>query len=187
MKKIACVLLVLLFSVGAGAAERPYRNAVSIGVSDNLIMGTVFGVASAFGAAFDALADSTVTEFDFLPLFSLKYEYKPGRRRLGVGAEVLYSPFITNKYDKYGEPSDKCVDNIVMLLADFKWVYFSKGVVELYGNLGAGVCSIDFEDFAPSFQVNPLGISLGNGHCSGFIEGGFGLKGFVSAGFEYSF
>lgn len=90
-------------------------------------------------------------------------------------------------------------------------VYFKRGLVELYGSAALGVL---FErtvydvyheeqttgffspaytsypsDFSASlaFQVNPIAIRVGNERIGGFLEGGVGYKGFVTAGISIRF
>ena len=91
-----------------------------------------------------------------------------------------------------------------MLLPTVEFVYFKRGVVELYGGAAAGVNLVNHtekslnqtatsnakkSDLSTTFayQVNPIALRVGNQRIGGFLEAGLGYKGFVTAGVSLRF
>ena len=91
-----------------------------------------------------------------------------------------------------------------LVLPAAEFVYYKRGLVELYGTAAAGVNlsrhkesaltdagkkAVQKADLSTSFayQVNPIALRVGNDRIGGFVEAGLGHKGFVTAGVSLKF
>lgn len=158
-----------------------------------------------FGNAFsDAVLGSKRTNERVWGVFGLGYRY--GINRFKVGGDLGFAT-VNSKLAFAGQkaPSIKERDIHLLVLPTAEFSYFRRGVVELYGSAAAGVdlkrhsesglteegkkLASKKSDFAASFayQVNPIAIRVGNDRIGGFVEAGFGTKGFVTAGVSVGF
>jgi len=138
-------------------------------------------------------------------MFGVGYRYQINRFRIG-GDLGFYSEKnnVTLPGSKVADLREDTYHLLVIPTSEF--MYYKKGIVELYGSGGAGVifsnigikgltnAGVEFDKkFRPTtmtnfaFQVNPIAIRLGNEKIGGFIEGGFGFKGFCTVGVNYRF
>lgn len=178
------------------------RHDIRISYSDGLTLGG----ASFWGIGLSDLITGTKrTDQKSTGVFGLGYRYELSKRfRLGmdlglakVSSKIICSP------DKTPSIKEKELNFLVLPTAEF--VYFRRNLFQLYGSASAGV---DFsrhletgltekgkelalknsklETFL-AYQVNPIGLRIGNGRIGGFVEAGLGYKGFISAGLSLSF
>lgn len=176
------------------------RHEIRLAASDGLTL----GLANVFGMGLsDAVTGSKRSDEKSSLVYSLGYRYSIARFRVGVDLGFVQS---TGKLTLIGEtaPSLKEKDLNFMLLPTVEFVYFKRGVVELYGGAAAGVNLVNHtekslnqtatsnakkSDLSTTFayQVNPIALRVGNQRIGGFLEAGLGYKGFVTAGVSLRF
>ncbi|OUO96485.1 hypothetical protein [Barnesiella sp. An22] len=176
------------------------RHEIRLSASDGLIL----GLANVFGMGLsDAVTGSKRSDEKSSLVYSLGYRYSIARFRVGADLGFVQS---TGKLTLIGEtaPSLKEKDLNFMLLPTVEFVYFKRGVVELYGGASAGVNLVNHtekslnqtatsnakkSDLSTNFayQVNPIALRVGNQRIGGFLEAGLGYKGFVTAGVSLRF
>lgn len=207
MKLKAIVLsLCVASSISAVRAESKFtpsenKHDIRLSVSD----GSTLTMSSIFGSGLsDALLGSKRTDDKIIGVFGLGYRYNIQRFR--VGGDFGFAQR-TSKLTMNGEktPSieERNLNFIILPTAEF--IYFKRNIVELYGSAAAGVnLSRDSEkglneegkklastksSLSTSFayQINPIAVRVGNDRIGGFVEAGFGTKGFVTAGLSLGF
>lgn len=176
------------------------RHEIRLAASDGLTL----GLANIFGMGLsDAVTGSKRSDEKSSLVYSLGYRYSIARFRVGADLGFVQS---TSKLTLIGEtaPSLKEKDLNFMLLPTVEFVYFKRGVVELYGGASAGVNLVNHtekslnqtaagnakkSDLSTTFayQVNPIALRVGNQRIGGFLEAGLGYKGFVTAGVSLRF
>lgn len=176
------------------------RHEIRLAASDGLTL----GLANVFGMGLsDAVTGSKRSDEKSSLVYSLGYRYSIAQFRVGADLGFVQS---TNKLTLIGEtaPSLKEKDLNFMLLPTVEFVYFKRGVVELYGGASAGVNLVNHtekslnqtatsnakkSDLSTTFayQVNPIALRVGNQRIGGFLEAGLGYKGFVTAGVSLRF
>lgn len=176
------------------------RHEIRLSASDGLTL----GLANIFGMGLsDAVTGSKRSDEKSSLVYSLGYRYSIARFRVGADLGFVQS---TSKLTLIGEtaPSLKEKDLNFMLLPTVEFVYFKRGVVELYGGAAAGVDLVNHtekslnqtaagsakkSDLSTTFayQVNPIALRVGNQRIGGFLEAGLGYKGFVTAGVSLRF
>lgn len=176
------------------------RHEIRLSASDGLTL----GLANVFGMGLsDAVTGSKRSDEKSSLVYSLGYRYSIAQFRVGADLGFVQS---TSKLTLIGEtaPSLKEKDLNFMLLPTVEFVYFKRGVVELYGGAAAGVNLVNHtekslnqtatsnakkSDLSTTFayQVNPIALRVGNQRIGGFLEAGLGYKGFVTAGVSLRF
>lgn len=176
------------------------RHEIRLSASDGLTL----GLANVFGMGLsDAVIGSKRSDEKSSLVYSLGYRYSIAQFRVGADLGFVQS---TSKLTLAGEtaPSLKEKDLNFMLLPTVEFVYFKRGVVELYGGASAGVNLVNHtekslnqtatsnakkSDLSTNFayQVNPIALRVGNQRIGGFLEAGLGYKGFVTAGVSLRF
>lgn len=176
------------------------RHEIRLAASDGLTL----GLANVFGMGLtDAVTGSKRSDEKSSLVYSLGYRYSIAQFRVGADLGFVQS---TSKLTLIGEtaPSLKEKDLNFMLLPTVEFVYFKRGVVELYGGAAAGVNLVNHtekslnqtatsnakkSDLSTTFayQVNPIALRVGNQRIGGFLEAGLGYKGFVTAGVSLRF
>lgn len=176
------------------------RHEIRLSASDGLTL----GLANVFGMGLsDAVTGSKRSDEKSSLVYSLGYRYSIAQFRVGADLGFVQS---TGKLTLIGEtaPSLKEKDLNFMLLPTVEFVYFKRGVVELYGGAAAGVNLVNHtekslnqtatsnakkSDLSTTFayQVNPIALRVGNQRIGGFLEAGLGYKGFVTAGVSLRF
>lgn len=206
IKFIALLLCAVVSSNVAKGQETTHntqsmnRHEIRLSASDGLIL----GLANVFGMGLsDAVTGSKRSDEKSSLVYSLGYRYSIARFRVGADLGFVQS---TGKLTLIGEtaPSLKEKDLNFMLLPTVEFVYFKRGVVELYGGAAAGVNLVNHtekslnqtatssakkSDLSTTFayQVNPIALRVGNQRIGGFLEAGLGYKGFVTAGVSLRF
>ena len=207
--KIKFIALLLCAAVSSNVAkgqetthntQSMNRYEIRLSASDGLTL----GLANVFGMGLtDAVTGSKRSDEKSSLVYSLGYRYSIARFRVGADLGFAQS---TGKLTLAGEtaPSLKEKDLNFMLLPTVEFVYFKRGVVELYGGAAAGVNLVNHtekslnqtatsnakkSDLSTNFayQVNPIALRVGNQRIGGFLEAGLGYKGFVTAGVSLRF
>ncbi|MEG1615483.1 MAG: hypothetical protein RR202_02445 [Bacteroidales bacterium] len=201
--------LSLLFVTNAFSQKKDDTNAVALHRHDLRISysdALTLGISNFLGVGLsDALTNTTRSDAKSSGMLTLGYRYS--LQRFKVGADLGFVN-ITSKASFFGEkfPSIKERDLNFIVLPSGEFLYFKKGLVELYGSAGAGVIfsrtsvsglnpagkkyatgykSKLTSDFA--YQVNPIAIRVGNDRIAGFFEAGLGYKGFTTIGVSVRF
>lgn len=178
-----------------------HKHEFRIGMSD----GSLLAVSDFLGMGLGDVALGTKrSEETSSGVYGLGYRYSLGRFRAGV--DLAYAN-VTSKLalDKASSPAVKESEKNFLMLPTLEYTYFRKGIVELYGSVGAGVdlqrtsdkaLNEDGKKIARSktetttnfaFQVNPVAVRIGSDWIGGFVEAGLGYKGFVTAGVSLRF
>ena len=178
------------------------RHDIRVSYSDGLTLGG----ASFWGIGLsDAITGTERTDQKSTGVFGLGYRYAFNKRfSLGVDLGVAkVSGKVTSPPDQTPSIREKDYNFLVLPTAEF--VYFRRNIFQLYGSASAGVdMSRHYEtgltdkgkelaqkstristEFA--YQVNPIGLRVGNKRIGGFVEAGLGYKGFVTAGVSIGF
>ena len=178
------------------------KHDIRISYSDGLTLGG----ASFWGMGLaDAITGTKRSDEQSTGVFGLGYRYALNKRfKLGLdlGFAKVTSK-VTSSPDKTPSIKEKELNFLVLPTAEF--VYLRRNLFQLYGSASAGVDftrhyetgltergkdlaqkKSKFEtDFA--YQVNPIGLRVGNNRFGGFVEAGLGYKGFVTAGISLGF
>ena len=178
------------------------RHDIRIGYSDGLTLGG----ASFWGMGLsDAITGTKRSDEQSTGVFGLGYRYTLTKRfKLGMDLGIAkVTSKVTSSPDMTPSVKEKELNLLVLPSAEF--VYLRRNLFQLYGSASAGV---DFtrhyetgltergkelaqkeSKFETSFayQVNPIGLRVGNNRIGGFVEAGLGYKGFVTAGLSLGF
>ncbi len=178
------------------------KHEIRIGYSDGITLGgsTFLGIGLS-----DAITGTKRTDTKTTGVFGIGYRYSACRRfkvGLDFGLSKVTSKVTGNK-EKSPSIKEKELNFIILPTADF--IYFQRNLYRLYGSVSAGV---DFtrnyeirlnekgkeqdqkkskfeKEFA--YQINLIGLRIGNNRIGGFVEAGFGYKGFITAGLSLGF
>lgn len=136
-------------------------------------------------------------------VYGLGYRYSLNKFRLGadLGFCKTDSKLAFNGNQK---PDIKERELNFMVLPTAEFVYFKRGLFELYGGASAGLSlkrntetgltkmgkqQARKAELNTSFayQINPIAVRVGNDRIGGFVELGLGHKGFLTAGISLRF
>lgn len=176
------------------------KHEIRLSVSDGLTQGSVdiLGMGLA-----DAVTGSKRTDENYSLVYGFGYRYSLGRFK--VGTDLGFSSS-NSKLALAGEQAPSLKESNVnfMILPAAEFVYYKRGLFELYGTAAAGVNlsrhketaltdagkkAAKKADLSTSFayQVNPIALRVGNDWIGGFVEAGLGNKGFLTAGVSLKF
>lgn len=198
--RLIALSLCVLASVNLVKGQTDNRNQIRFSVSDGLTLSTVDILGTGLS---DAIIGGKRTDQKGTLLYGLGYRYSLNRFKVGADLGFARS---NSKLTFSGEnsPSVKERNLNFLVLPTAEFVYFRKGLFEMYGSAGAGINltrhtedafteashkNAGKSDLTTSFiyQVNPIGLSVGNNHIGGFVEVGLGSKGFFTAGLNLKF
>lgn len=177
------------------------KHDIRLSVSD----GTPLTITEIFGGALsDGLLGSKRTDEKMIGVFGLGYRYNINRFRVGSDLGfALQKDKLTLSGQNTPAVQERKLNFMILPTAEF--IYFKRNLVELYGSAAAGVnlcrksekgltdegkkIAANKSSLTTSFayQVNPIAIRVGNDRIGGFVEAGFGTKGFVTAGISMGF
>lgn len=151
----------------------------------------------------DAVLGSKRSDEKASMVYGVGYRYSLGRFKVGGDLGFAYN---SSKLTLAGEstPSIKERELTFMTLPTGEFTYYKKGLIELYGAAAAGVSlsrhtesglnqtgnkQAQKSSLSTSFayQVTPIAVRVGNERIGGFVEAGFGHKGFLTAGLSMRF
>lgn len=176
------------------------KHELRLSVSDGLTLGTTGILGNGLS---DVVLGNKRSDEKMTMVFGLGYRYSIHRFR--VGADLGFAQ-ASSKLVLAGEkaPSikEKGLNFLVLPTAEF--VYFKRNLFELYGGASVGVdlvrqseSKLDEKGKSASeknslsanlaYQVNPIAFRVGNDRIGGFMEAGFGHKGFLTAGVSLKF
>lgn len=205
MYVLAACLMVSVINVNAQDKKTTpvtNRHDIRITYSD----GSTLADAGVFGIGLaDAITGTKRSDEKVTGVLGIGYRYTLSKR-FKVGMDVGCAK-ITSKvtYSSDKKPSIKEKDLDLLILPTAEFIYYKKNLVELYGSVSAGVdLSRHYEDGLTekgrgmakkkssfendfAYQVNPIGVRVGNSRIGGFVEAGLGYRGFVTAGVSLGF
>ena len=176
------------------------KHELRLSVSDGLTLGTTGILGNGLS---DVVLGNKRSDEKMTMVFGLGYRYSIHRFR--VGADLGFAQ-ASSKLVLAGEkaPSikEKGLNFLVLPTAEF--VYFKRNLFELYGGASVGVdlvrqseSKLDEKGKSASeknslsanlaYQVNPIAFRVGNDRIGGFMEAGFGHKGFLTADVSLKF
>ncbi len=176
------------------------KHEIRFSASDGLTLATVNILGMGLG---DAVLGSKRTDERQSLVYSLGYRYSINRFRIGGDLSFAQTNSkLTLAGDK--QPSLKERELNFMILPTAEFIYYKHGLIELYGSAATGINLVRHTetgltetgkknaskaDLSPYFayQVNPIAIRVGNDRIGGFVEAGFGNKGFFTAGVSLKF
>ena len=194
-----CVLASTNLVKGQGFTPSENKHEIRLSVSDGLTQGSVDILGMGFA---DAVTGSKRTDENYSLVYGFGYRYSLGRFK--VGTDLGFSSS-NSKLALAGEQAPSLKESNVnfMILPAAEFVYYKRGLFELYGtaagvNLSrhketaltdAGKKAAKKADLSTSFayQVNPIALRVGNDRIGGFVEAGLGNKGFLTAGVSLKF
>lgn len=176
------------------------KHELRLSVSDGLTLGTTGILGNGLS---DVVLGNKRSDEKMTMVFGLGYRYSIHRFR--VGADLGFAQ-ASSKLALAGEKAssikEKGLNFLVLPTAEF--VYFKRNLFELYGGASVGVdlvrqseSKLDEKGKSASeknslsanlaYQVNPIAFRVGNDRIGGFMEAGFGHKGFLTAGVSLKF
>lgn len=208
IRMYATVIFISLSVLAVGAQDNhntdinANRHQINISYSDGLTLGgaSFWGIGLA-----DAITGTHRTDECSTGVFGLGYRYAFTQRfRLGLdfGFAKITSK-LTTEADTSPSIKEKELNFLVLPTAEF--VYLRHKFFQLYGSASVGIdLSRHYEsgltkrgnelaqekskfDSEFAFQINPIGIRVGNNSIGGFIEAGLGYRGFITAGVSLGF
>lgn len=177
------------------------KHDIRLSVSD----GTPLTITEIFGGALsDGLLGSKRTDEKMIGVFGLGYRYNINRFRVGGDLGfALQKDKLTLSGQNTPAVQERKLNFMILPTAEF--IYFKRNLVELYGSASAGVNLCRESEKALNdegkeaasknaslsttfaYQINPIAVRVGNDRVGGFVEAGFGTKGFVTAGISVGF
>lgn len=176
------------------------KHELRLSVSDGLTLGTTGILGNGLS---DVVLGNKRSDEKMTMVFGLGYRYSIHRFR--VGADLGFAQ-ASSKLALAGEkaPSIKEKELNFLVLPTAEFVYFKRNLFELYGGASVGVdlvrqseSKLDEKGKLASeknslsanlaYQVNPIAFRVGNDRIGGFMEAGFGYKGFLTAGVSLKF
>lgn len=176
------------------------KHELRLSVSDGLTLGTTGILGNGLS---DVVLGNKRSDEKMTMVFGLGYRYSIHRFR--VGADLGFAQ-ASSKLALAGEkaPSIKEKELNFLVLPTAEFVYFKRNLFELYGGASVGVdlvrqseSKLDEKGKSASeknslsanlaYQVNPIAFRVGNDRIGGFMEAGFGYKGFLTAGVSLKF
>lgn len=177
-------------------ADTEKKHSIRFTASDGLTLGgaSIWGIGLS-----DALLGNKRSEQKATGVFGLGYRYRIKRFRVGLDAGVAQvSSVVTLSGDKSRSIKEKELNFLV--LPTVEYVYLKRNLFELYGSASAGFNFVRHSEKGYTelgklnvqpkaslstelaYQVNPIGVRVGNQRIGGFVEAGLGYRGFVTAG-----
>lgn len=198
MRRLIFYCIVFVFSVNVFAQEKTVnRHEFRAFYGDRIS----FNIANLLTTGFlDAISGSATTVKGY-GVYGLGYRYSVGR--VGLGADISYIGYRNDVRLKAGNPIDfKMYENYFFVLPSVDLTYIQRGVFRFYGGISVGTAlglsseksqTDDGKNYLSSaspkntsvnlaFQVNPIGLRIGNDKIGGFLEAGFGMKGLLNLG-----
>lgn len=172
------------------------KHEIRLSVSDGSTLAFSNVLSNGFA---DAILGSKRTDEKISGMFGAGYRYRIQRFKLGtdLGFALMSSKLALN-----GENAPSVQEREVhfLILPTAEFTYFKKRWIELYGSASAGMSlsrhsekAITDENrqeatkkstlsAAFAYQINPIALRAGTESIAGFVEAGFGNKGFITVG-----
>lgn len=196
MKKsiILAILGLAVFSAKAQSGLDTKKHEVRVGYSDAtpLVLGNLLS-----DAFIDALFSGSSTDYKTksFGMIGAGYRYKLADK-LQLGADVA---FLRANSDITRKNQNMIIreTNYYLVMPTVQYSYVKTPWIDFYGNASAGAIfyakketeaqkTTKSDGVGFTFQVNPVGLRVGK-EFGGFIEGGYGMKGYATIGASYKF
>lgn len=200
------LLLSVLCSTSALAQTESqfYQNEIKVEINDGLPPTFLF----AFGDAIDDVIQSNQNEIsdeeDITPFLSITYNHFLSHK-LAVGVDVGYYSYQTDEVYEDQDTHEKTYAHsnwtLFSIAPNIKYIYVDHPAFDFYGRAligllyghsasearsGSGTNTDSGNALFFMAQVMPLGVRFGRAF-GGFVELGFGMKGFIGLGLSYKF
>lgn len=196
MNKLLLTVAILLSGVMCVNAQEKqkheFKSFYSTAYPGNISDAFAFGIAN-------AITGNEKMETSSFGMVGLGYRYQISNR-FKLGLDLGFSPakelVFKNKTDQKASKETKIYRFMVIPTVDFS--YWRNDWINLYGSAGAGLMATrrvekNNSDAKPlntrelAYQMNPIGVRIGNKTIGGFIEAGYGYKGLITAGISLNF
>jgi len=197
LKHLLCIVMLVIPAVHLSAKENgqdvAYRHSIFIGYGTN-------NVFSFHNPDYGRMGE--VLNPKYLGNVNLGYEYRISKL-FGVCGELSWcgKTFDKQEYDIEGHPTEISYghkENMLCLLAGMRGLWIDNPHFTLYSSLklGGSFYLVDKQliegityigKFRPYFHIVPLGLEGGAERFRVFLEGGFGVQGFVAGGVRVRF
>lgn len=203
MKQLIFAIIATMISLNVLAQENIERKHEFRAIYGETV---TFTTANVLG---DAIVDAfTGMKTDQKTYGSYGIGYRYMHNRFGLGADISYIGLRNDVKLASGNPTDFRVNkNYFIVLPSADFTYIKSGIFKLYGGVGLGAMvglknqkslttdgadylkntKLDKTDAFLAYQINPLGIRLGNDRIGAFLEAGYGIKGVVNVGLSLKF
>ncbi|TWF42951.1 hypothetical protein FHW36_102713 [Chitinophaga polysaccharea] len=189
--------LVLVFSVAAHA-QQAGRHEVRIGYSDGFTLANDEILPRMMTNIFVAVLTGTKTTVNTRTFGVIETGYRfQLTKHIKLGADVAYQLARTEIKTQESADIEKYKTNYFIILPTIQFSYIKTNLLDFYGSAATGAYmsssqrisaekSAQRSKFDFAYQVNPVGLRVGR-KLGGFVELGFGTKGFATAGISYKF
>lgn len=194
---------------GTGINHLDLKHEIRLQISDGLPISIAYLLVMGISSTFNNYGGYDVQQIKRSSTGSigLNYHYKIVdwfNLGLGVNYQRVSYRYNLTKIDVNGdEVRRKGARNLnsILIMPSFEFKYFGTDIVKLYGKVDAGLILLNYHenvsdsndtgftgDWFPTvgFQLTPIGVRVGKKYA-GFAEFGFGLQGFLTAGFSAKF
>lgn len=192
MKKILSIIVMLLLGLNlfgqVGDKYGMVSNSIEISVGDasvasyaGLVVGVIIWSAEAIadGVAGNDEQPQSTGITSWTPCITVGYDHHFTDSRWNLGGELGFWHMGLGLNN-----GDRILGFMETATATSKFFYKPYGKCKLYGGVNLGVGLVEIEDLSvfPAFQVNPIGMKIGNDKISFVAELGFGYKGIIQTG-----
>lgn len=196
MKNLALVAMIIFSSVTFVNAQETTRHELKPFYS-TAYPGSISD-AFAFGLT-NALLGNEKMETSTFGMVGLGYRYQINNR-FKLGMDLGFSPAKEKVFKKESDKTPYQETSITrfLVMPTFEFNYWRTDWATLYGSAGVGLMAtrrteknnkgakpMNQTDFA--YQINPIGMRVGNQTIGGFVELGYGYKGLITAGISFKF
>ncbi|MCX2477310.1 hypothetical protein OQZ33_23450 [Pedobacter sp. MC2016-05] len=199
MKNSILTVIFALGFLGAVKAQNFKKHEINIAYSDGTPLVLSKGLGEALGAAIiNAATDAQVKESNgtTIGVFNAGYRFNVNER-FAVGGDLAYLRNTKLLSESGSTKQGKRVSNYAMVFGTGEYSYVKTKLINFYGSASVGVIADNTKEtfdgksqsnnqYAFAYQINPLGLSVGKS-LAGFVELGYGYKGFASIGLKYRF
>ena len=196
LKNLALTAMIIFSSVtmmnAQEVSKHEFKAFYSTAYPGNIADAFAFGISN-------AILGNEKIETSTFGMAGLGYRYQINKR-FRAGLDLGFSPAKESVFKKQNDKTASTETTIYRFLAiptvDFS--YWNNDWINLYGSAGIGLCAthrkdknnkdakpMNLKDFA--YQVNPIGIRIGNNTIGAFVEAGYGYKGVITAGVSLNF
>ena len=211
MKKLFLILIIASLGWSLSAQEDTLswkqtlqRHDIQIGIGDPILPALATGHVIGFRkdyyhqpTAADWFGPDLYKCVFWTPNISVGYKYRL-TKWFWIGATVSYTGLFDVYYDRVtNEKVSTQSDHIITVMPSVRFSWINKKYVTLYSGLSLGYALDIFQHKSKTdpyigcghgalFQLTAVGIHVGR-KWYGFTEIGFGIQGFIQAGFGYNF
>ncbi|WP_166923003.1 hypothetical protein [Flavobacterium poyangense] len=197
--KTILYLTILIVTAGSIKAQN-FKNEFHVGYSDGFTLSMFDMIGSKLpsslllgGITGEKVKSTSESSFG---LIEAGYKYQI-TKKIKLGLTIAYQRYSAKLITEKTSEFIKQESNYTLFLPNFNYSYIKTPLLDFYGSASAGVLlSIDkythYKKSAPTnqvdfaWQISPLGLRVGK-RIGGFVEAGFGLKGFVTVGANCTF